>query len=50
MGVPVIILAGDRHAGRVGASILTHVGLSELIAGDMDGYVNTAVQLAKNTG
>ena len=49
MGVPVITLAGDRHAGRVGASILTHVGLSEFIAGDLDRYVNTAVQLAKNT-
>ena len=49
MGVPVITLVGDRHAGRVGASILANVGLTDFITEDLDGYIRTAVQLAKNT-
>src|SRR5262249_1598679 len=32
MGVPVVSLRGDRHASRVGASLLTAVGLTSLIA------------------
>src|SRR5262249_25869327 len=31
MGVPVITLRGHRHAGRVGASLLTQIGLTDLI-------------------
>ena len=46
MGVPVVTLAGDRHAGRVGASLLTRIGLAELVAETTDGYVETAVRLA----
>ncbi|HEY5790818.1 MAG TPA: hypothetical protein VIX81_09345 [Gammaproteobacteria bacterium] len=46
MGVPVIALRGDRHAARVGASILTHAGLPELVAEDADDYVAKAVALA----
>ncbi|MBF0334577.1 MAG: tetratricopeptide repeat protein, partial [Alphaproteobacteria bacterium] len=46
MGVPVVTLRGDRHAGRVGASILGALGLDELIAADVDSYVETAVRLA----
>ncbi|HEY3308660.1 MAG TPA: glycosyltransferase [Desulfuromonadaceae bacterium] len=49
MGIPVIALAGDRHAARVGASILTHVGLPELIASSSTDYLNLAVELANNT-
>jgi predicted O-linked N-acetylglucosamine transferase (SPINDLY family) len=45
MGVPVIALRGDRHAGRVGASLLTRLGLDALIAGDIDDYVAKAVAL-----
>ena len=48
MGVPVITLAGDRHAGRVGASILTNVGLTDFIAQDIDGYIQLAVEMAAN--
>jgi len=46
MGVPVVSFRGDRHAGRVGASLLETVGLGELVAQDVDGYVRIAAQLA----
>lgn len=46
MGVPVVTLAGDTHRARVGASLLTRVGLPELIAGTADAYLATASRLA----
>lgn len=46
MGVPVVALAGTRHAGRVGASLLHRVGLGALVADDPAGYVAAAVALA----
>lgn len=46
MGVPVVTLVGDRHAARVGASLLTNVGLSELVARSADDYVRIAVGVA----
>jgi protein O-GlcNAc transferase len=46
MGVPVVTLRGDRHAGRVGASLLTQLGLTDLIAGSVEEYVEIAVALA----
>ena len=46
MGVPMIGLEGSVHAGRVGHSILTAVGLGELVARNYDDYVNVAVALA----
>lgn len=48
MGVPVVTVKGDRHASRVGASILSHVGLNEFIAVSSDDYVNIAVCVAQN--
>ena len=48
MGVPVITLRGNRHAGRVGASLLTRVGLQELIAENAAQYVEIGTQLAKD--
>jgi len=48
MGVPVICLRGDRHASRVGASILTRVGQPNLIAETIDDYVAVAGALAKD--
>jgi predicted O-linked N-acetylglucosamine transferase (SPINDLY family) len=46
MGVPVVTLAGDRHAARVGASMLTRVGLRDLVAASPQAYVEAAVRLA----
>ena len=46
MGTPVVALRGDRHAARVGASLLSQVGLADLVADDLDGYIATAVALA----
>jgi protein O-GlcNAc transferase len=46
MGVPVITLAGQTHVSRVGVSLLSSVGLSELIASTQDEYANIAVALA----
>ena len=46
MGVPVVSLVGDRHAGRVGASLLTRVGLEELVVGDEAAYLEIAAALA----
>ena len=48
MGVPVVTVRGDRHAGRVGASLLGQVGLQDLIADTVDGYVKIAAALAEN--
>jgi predicted O-linked N-acetylglucosamine transferase (SPINDLY family) len=48
MGLPVVTLNGDRHAGRVGASLLTRVSLPELIADTPDRYVAIAIELARD--
>jgi predicted O-linked N-acetylglucosamine transferase (SPINDLY family) len=48
MGVPVVTLRGNSHVGRVGASLLTRVGLEELIAERPEEYVEKAVALAGN--
>ena len=48
MGVPVIALLGNRHAGRVGASLLTQIGLMDLIAKSVEEYVEIALALASN--
>ncbi len=49
MGVPVITLAGRTHAGRTGVSILSALGLPDLIAADETEYVRIAAALAANT-
>jgi predicted O-linked N-acetylglucosamine transferase (SPINDLY family) len=46
MGVPLLTLPGESFASRVGASLLTALGLPELIAPSLDAYVATAVRLA----
>ena len=44
-GCPVLTWLGHTFAGRVGASLLTAIGLPELIAADVDGYVGLAIEL-----
>jgi len=46
MGVPVVTLLGDRHAARVGASLLGAMGRNELVAQTPGEYVDKAVELA----
>ncbi len=48
MGVPVVTLFGETHAARVGTSLLTCVGLPELVAQDEAGFANIAAELAGN--
>jgi predicted O-linked N-acetylglucosamine transferase (SPINDLY family) len=48
MGVPVLTLLGDRHAGRMVASVLTRLGLTDLVAHTPEGFVARAVELANN--
>jgi predicted O-linked N-acetylglucosamine transferase (SPINDLY family) len=50
MGVPVVTRAGDRHASRVGASLLETVGLAELVTSDWDAYVEVAARLMRERG
>ena len=48
MGVPVVTLLGERHSERVGASILTHLGLTDTIAKNAHEFVAIAVKLARD--
>lgn len=49
-GVPVVTIAGDRHAARVSSSLLTECGATELIAANVDEYIELAVRLARDPG
>lgn len=48
MGVPVVTLAGTVHAGRVGASFLSRVGLEAWVASSPTEYVQIALENARN--
>jgi predicted O-linked N-acetylglucosamine transferase (SPINDLY family) len=48
MGLPVLTLAGKSFAGRMAASLLTNVGIAELIAYDTREYEEVAIKLATN--
>jgi protein O-GlcNAc transferase len=48
MGVPVISLAGPTHVSRVGLTVLTNVGLEDLIARNPEEYVRIAERLASD--
>jgi predicted O-linked N-acetylglucosamine transferase (SPINDLY family) len=47
-GCPVLTWLGETFAGRVAASLLTAVGLSELIVTGPDEYVERAIALARD--
>ena len=46
MGTPVLTLPGEMPASRAGLSILSSVGLDELVARSEEDYVRMAVELA----
>ncbi|KAL2487105.1 putative UDP-N-acetylglucosamine--peptide N-acetylglucosaminyltransferase SPINDLY [Abeliophyllum distichum] len=48
MGVPCVTMGGLVHAHNVGVSLLTTVGLSNLVGKNEDEYVQLAVQLASD--
>jgi len=48
MGVPVVTMAGRTHVSRVGVSLLSSVGLTELIAQTPEEYVAIAKGLARD--
>lgn len=48
MGVPVMTFLGNRHAARVGGSLLTAIGHPELVANDVDDYIARTIDLAND--
>lgn len=46
--LPVITLMGKHFASRVCASLLTNIGMSELITNSLEEYKNLAINIAKN--
>jgi predicted O-linked N-acetylglucosamine transferase (SPINDLY family) len=46
MGVPVVSLIGDRHASRVGLSLLTTVGHADWATETSEAYIEKAFELA----
>jgi protein O-GlcNAc transferase len=50
MGVPVVCLSGKSFSQRLGASVLSVLGLSELIGHGIEEYANVAVNLANDRG
>ena len=48
MGVPVVTLVGQTAVGRGGLSILSNIGLTQLVAYNEDEYIRIAVDLAKD--
>ena len=48
MGAPAITLAGQLAVARAGASILTAVGLPDLVSNSVADYIDAAVRLASD--
>jgi len=48
MGLPVVTCAGTTFAGRVAASLLSAVGLEELITRSVEDYESVALKLAQD--
>lgn len=49
MGVPVVALAGNAVVSRQSTSMLTNIGLEELVFADVESYIAGAVALAHDT-
>ncbi len=47
-GTPILTVEGSTYISRVAGSLLTHLGLSELIVPDLQSYEDTAVALAED--
>lgn len=47
MGVPVVAFAGDRHASRVGKSLLTAAGCAQWCGKDENEFVENAIELGR---
>jgi protein O-GlcNAc transferase len=50
MGVPVVTLVGQTAVGRGGLSLLSNLGLTELVADSPQKYIQIATDLAHNPG
>ena len=48
MGTPVVTLPGRYLRGRVSLGIYRHMGMEELIAGDVTDYAEIAVRLGRD--
>ena len=48
MGVSVITFVGDRHASRVGLSLLSAAGLTNFIADSRQSYINIVKKQAED--
>jgi predicted O-linked N-acetylglucosamine transferase (SPINDLY family) len=49
MGVPVLTLRGRTHVERVGASLLSRIGMYDWISESQEQYLDKAVEYAKNS-
>src|SRR6202043_3759860 len=47
-GLPVLTCSGDTFAGRVAGSLLTAIGMPELITESLEEYERTALALARD--
>ena len=48
MGCPVLTLAGDRHASRMGLSMMAAAGLADLVADSPEAFVSIGADLCRD--
>ncbi len=48
MGVPTVCMEGDRHASRVGVSLMRAAGVPELVAPSLEAYEHLAAELVQD--
>ena len=48
-GLPLLTIRGNRFAARVGASALIHAGLADMVASDLDDYIERALQICRRS-